>query len=126
MNPIEIMALLIALLSGIKLIVIMINQKAWLNFWKPIYRKSGITTIVALVIGAVSLNYLMQVMSIVHLFAAMLFFTAMMLLSFMAYSKETLAFAEQIYKKKNLLARAWLPTIVWVILLVWVFYTLFV
>jgi len=125
MTPIQIMALIVAIFGGIKIIVLLMNPKSWLSFVKTIYKNPGITTIIALIVAGASLWYLLKYMTIVHIFAAMLFTMALILLGFVAYPKDTLAFAEKMLKDKNLLRKCWLVTIIWIVLLAWVIYSIF-
>ena len=122
MTPIQIMALIVALLGAIKTIVVLIKPKAWVDkVVKPIYANPMVTSIVALIIGGVSLWYLLQELTIVQIFASMLFFMALMLLGFAAFSKDTLAFAQKLLKDKECIKRSWLLLILWIALLIWVF-----
>ncbi|MBN1645158.1 hypothetical protein JW851_03945 [Candidatus Woesearchaeota archaeon] len=125
MTPIQIMALIAAILAGIKIIVILLNPKKWMVVVNKIYANPAVATIAGLVIAGVSLNYLLKVMTIVHVFAAILFFAGMMIIGFAAYQKDTLAFANKILKDKNAIKRAWLSIIIWIALIIWVFWILF-
>lgn len=126
MTPIEIMALIVAVLGGLKLIIILIDPKIWLNkVVKNLYCSSATAMIIGLVITGVSLYYLLKVMSIVNIFAVMLFFMGLMLMAFAAYTKDTLALAGKMLKDKTVIRKAWLVTIIWIALLAWVLYALF-
>ena len=126
MTPIQIMALIVALLGAIKLIVVLMSPKAWIDkVVKPIYANPMVTTIIALIIGGISLWYLLKELTIVYIFAVMLFVMSLMLLGFSAYSKEAIAMAQKVLKDKDAIKKAWLPIIIWILLLIWVFYTLF-
>ena len=125
MTPIQIMALIVALLGAIKMIVIFISPKSWIkNVVKPIYKTPMIASIAGLIITGVSLYYLNQELTIVQIFAVLLFFFGLMLMTFAAVSKEMMKLAENVLKKDGLI-RFWLPILVWIILLIWVFYALF-
>ena len=125
MTPIQIMALIVALLGGIKLIVILIDPRIWLKkVVKPIYGNPMFASVLGLLIAGVSLYYLNKSFTIVQIFAVMIFFMGLMLMSFAAVSKEMLALADKVLKKDCLKA-FWLPTIIWILLLIWVFYALF-
>ena len=125
MTPIQIMALIVALLGGIKLIVILIDPKIWLKkVVKPIYSNPMFASVLGLLIAGVSLYYLNKSFTIVQIFAVMVFFMGLMLMSFAAVSKEMLVLADKVLKK-DCLKKFWLPTLVWILLLIWVFYALF-
>lgn len=125
MTPIETMALLVALLAAIKLVVILINPKTWLGVVKKIYVNPILTTLVALVLAIVTLNYLLKELTLVQIFAAMLFFMFLMLLGFAAYSEDMLVFADKLLKNKTTIKKAWLAILVWIILIIWVLKALF-
>jgi len=125
MNPIEIMALIIAALAGIKILVLFHNPKTWLNVVKNIYSSPAVATIIGLIIAGISLNYLLKYMSIVHVFAAMLFFAGLMMITCATYTKDTIAFAGKILKDKNTIKKAWLSMLIWIALIVWVLWILF-
>ncbi len=125
MTPIQIMALIVAVLGAIKLIVIVIDPKIWLKkVVKPIYANTMLASLIGLIIAGVSLYYLKQTMTIVDIFAVMLFFFGLMLMSFAVMSKEMVALADKVLRKDGLM-RFWLPMLVWILLLIWVFYALF-
>ena len=127
MSPIEIMALIVVLLGIIKIIVIVYDPKVWLNsVVKPIYKNSCVTMVVALILAGGSLYYLLMELNLIQIFAVFFFMAALMLMSFAAYSKDTIAFATKLLSTKNLLQKAWLALLVWLVLLAWVLYVMFV
>jgi hypothetical protein len=125
MTPIEAMALIVVVISLIKLIVILINQNAWLSVGKSLYKNPVGTTLVSLLLGYFVLKKLLVELSIVQIFAVFLFFMFLMMISFSAFSKETLEFAERIYREKHILRKSWLSVIIWIALLVWVLASIF-
>ncbi len=125
MTPIQIMALIVAVLGGIKLLVILVDPRIWLKkVVKPIYANPMFASVLGLLIAGVSLYYLNKSFTIVQIFSVMIFFMGLMLMSFATMSKEMLALADKALQK-NCLKRFWLPTLVWILLLIWVFYALF-
>lgn len=125
MTPIQIMALIVAVLGGIKLLVILIDPKIWLKkVVKPIYANPMFASVLGLLIAGVSLYYLNKSFTIVQIFSVMVFFMGLMLMSFATVSKEMIVLADKVLKK-DCLKRFWLPTLVWILLLIWVFYALF-
>jgi len=125
MTPIQIMALIVAVLGAIKMLVIIVDPKIWMKkVVKPIYANTMVASLIGLIIAAVSLYYLTQVMTIVDIFAVLLFFMGIMLMSFAVMAKELTTLADKVLKK-GVLAKFWLPMIIWILLLIWVFYALF-
>ena len=125
MTPIEIMALNIAGLVGIKLLVIMANPKKWMLVVNAIYGNPGITTVVGLVLAGWSLNHLLKTFTIVDIFAVMFFFMMLILVGAVGFAKELMPIANKMLKEKNILQRAWLATLIWVVLIAWVLWQLF-
>jgi len=127
MTPIEIMALIIAVIAGIKILVLLVKPRAWFdNIVKPIYSKPALTSVIALILAGFVLKYLLNSgLTIIQIFAVMLFFALIMALSFAAYSKEMLEWAEKMLEDKAIIKRAWLAILVWIVLVIWVLYSLF-
>ncbi len=126
MTPIEIMALIVVVITAIKIVMVLINPKflmigARVDFGSPI-----LTTIVSLVLMVIALKYLLVEMTIVQVFAAMLFFCPLILMGFTPYSKDILQLASKVFEDKDILKKVWLAIIIWAILIVWVLYTLFI
>ncbi len=125
LSSIEVMALVLAIVGIVKVIVIVVNPSAWRRVIRAVYGSRGVLTIVSLVFGAVTLYYLLKEITIVQIFAAMLFLMFVMLLAVSAYSKQLLAFYDTLLKDRAVVAKAWVAIIVWVILTVWVLYSIF-
>ena len=126
MTTIEIMALIVAALVGIKLLVILINPRSWMVVIKTVYAKPILTILIALVLGAVTLNHLLKEFTIVQIFGVMLFLMFLMVIGFAVYSKEMVAWAERLLEDKAAVKKAWLAIIVWVALIIWMLYTLLI
>ena len=120
MTPVEIFALIIALGILLKLIVGVLNPKAWLNMTKKIYASPVLIVIVSLILGAVVLKYLLVELTIVQIYASMLFLMFVGVLSLAVYVKEMLPLIEKILKRGNILKKAWLPVLIWFVLTLWV------
>lgn len=128
MTPIEIMALIVALLSAVKLLAILINPEFWINnVAKKFWTKPGVVSLVSLVIALIALVFLLQELTIVQIFAVMLFLMCLMIIGFAPYSKDMLALVEEkIFRDKNILKKSWLAVTVWIVLIIWVLCALFV
>ena len=124
MTPIEIMALIVASLIVIKLVVIFINPKHWAKVAETFFKNPTVTIVVSLVWAAVVLFFLLQELSIVHIFAVTLFLMPLIGVGFAFYAKETTAWMKKLLKQKNMLRRAWLIVVIWLVLALWVLYTI--
>jgi hypothetical protein len=125
MTPIEIIALLMVFLAVIKIVVILHNPAAWWAIPKNLFKHAGLISVGSLALAILVLYYLLQELSIVQVFASVVFTSLLVMSSVAAYSKEFLLFGEKIVKKKNIIRRAWVQLIAWVILMVWVVYVIF-
>ncbi len=123
MTPIEVMALIFVLLGIAKLVAVFVSPRSWLKVVRIVYKIPWITAIVALVLVFVTLGYLLIELTIVQVFAVMLFVCFLMMLGWAPLSKEMIEFKERLATRTNL-KRLWLAIAVWIILLVWALYTI--
>jgi len=125
MTPIEIMALIVIVVAVIKLIVILVKPKAWIGVVKSVYSNSVLTMVVSLVLAVIVLNYLLTELTIVQIFASMLFFALLASLSISVYSKDLISLGNKMLKDRKFLSKAWLAIVVWIILIIWAVKELF-
>ena len=129
MTPVEIMALIVAVFVGFKLLMILISPKSWMGIVKTvtIWKNPIPTILVSIVLAAVTLMYLLQELTIVQIFATTLFVMFLMIISLSSCAKATLALEKQVFKEigVKLSMEAWLSIIVWGILTIWVLWALF-
>ena len=119
-TPVQWMALILIVVSLIKILVILIKPKAWYsNVVKPIWKSPAITMVVSLILAAVVLYYLIQEITIVQILASMLFFALLMAVGFSIYQKEVLGIADKMFKSKDLVKKSWLYIILWLIVIGW-------
>ena len=122
MNSIEIMALIVAVISMIKIIVILINPKYWKAVAHVVCKNQVATTVIALVLAVVVLRYLLTELNILQIFATMLFLILLMAVSFSSYSKEMLQLTDKVLSNRDVLKKGWVPIIIWLALIAWVLY----
>lgn len=125
MEPIQIIALSVAILSIIKLLFILTNPKSWFSMVKSIYSNKLLTTIVSTILALVVLNFLIKEITIVQIFAVMAFVMLLFTLTGSSYGKDIISLAEKRYKDKNKIKNAWFPILIWVLLLIWLLFFLF-
>ena len=119
-TAIENIALILIVVSLIKIITIIIKPMAWYNgVVKKVYRPSKITPIIFLILALIVLYYLLQELTIVQILAVMLFTALIFAIGSSAYSKELINLADKLYKQKNIVKRSWLSFVIWIILLLW-------
>ena len=118
-TPVEIIALIVIAVSVIKMIVLLVNPRAWMNFAKGIYSKSGVVQFVSLILAAVVLYYLLQEITIVQVLAVVAFTVLIVLVGIAGEIGPLIKKYETIIKKGNLWKQYWLYTLIWIILLIW-------
>ena len=124
LTAVEWIAAILIVVGIIKLLVILINKKVWMDYVvKPIY-SSKLTSIIFAVLAGIILYYLLQELSIVQIVASVAFSALLMGTIFAAYSKEMLKFAEDIFRKR-FSAWIWLYSLVWLALMIWAAYVIF-
>ncbi len=79
-----------------------------------------ITSIIALVLAAIVLYYLVWIegITIVQIFAVTAFVVLLMAVGIGTYAKEVISMATKMLKK-GVLKRAWFYTLIWVVLMIW-------
>ncbi len=125
LGTIEIFALIAILLAAIKILIILTNPKSWMDIVKTVWTNSTLTGIISLILAVVVLYYLLAELTIIQIFAVMLFFALLAGVTVSAYSKEVIALGTKMLKDKTILKKAWLSIIIWIALIVWGLYVLF-
>lgn len=118
MNALEVMTVILSVFVLIKLVVLAIDPKKWMKFAEKLLSRKGWVQAIYLVLVLVAGYYLFQYLTIVEVLATVAFVSLLIALAFIPYSDRLLA----IYKKtdmKGMLLKSWLPTIIWLILIVW-------
>lgn len=133
MKPVEIMALLAACAVIIKLVVALISPRAWLdNITRRTWTHPILTTLLSMVLAVATLVFLLKELTIVQIFASLLFLTPLIVLGFVPFAGELLELEKllelenKILRDRNALKKAWLASLIWLILAAWVLYALFV
>lgn len=124
-NAIEIAALVIVVLSLIKVIIVVFNARAWAKVVKFLYGNATMTFIVELILAAVLFYYLIQQLTIVQIMAVIALGALLTGMTFAVYGKETVAWASKLLNTRTLLKRAWLPILIWLALVIWALVELF-
>lgn len=119
MTALQMMAWFVIVLSAVKILVVAINPKAWMdNVAKPLYTHAALqwTFLAIAVLGWYELR---KTMSYEQLFAAMFVFMFLYAAAFAPYGKDVLGSLEHTYKNKAAMwKKSWPSVVVWVVLLV--------
>jgi len=124
-SVIEWFALILIVVVAIKIFVILINPKSWLNFTKSLFGRPWLAGLVSLILAAIVLYYLMQSgITIVQIFAVLLFYSLLMAVGITPYTKEVFGLADRLYKK-NILRTNWFYLLIWIALMIWALTAIF-
>ena len=120
-TPIEWIALILIVISAIKIIVILVNPGAWnAKVVKKVWANPNLAMVVSLVLAAIVLYYLLQGgLTIVQILAVTLFVALLIGSGMAGYKNELIAMADKMLKDKSMIKKSWLYIVVWVILLAW-------
>jgi len=118
--PVEIIALILIVGGLIKIAVLLVNPKSYMNFTKGIYSKPKAISALALVFAAIVLYYLIQSgITIVDILAVTAFVALLVLFGMAKEVGPVIKHFEVIIKKGNLWEDYWLYILIWVVLMLW-------
>jgi hypothetical protein len=116
MGAIETLAIILIVISVIKLLTILISPKTWTNFVKKIYVNKTAAIVVYSVLAAVVLYYLLGAgITIVQILAVTVFVSLLLGIGFVKYMDHLL----KLFPKNYSLKDQWFYVLIWVILLLW-------
>ncbi|MEK6820046.1 MAG: hypothetical protein AABY03_02525 [Nanoarchaeota archaeon] len=122
-TTVEWLALLIAVLSLVKIATLMIKPKIWINFSAKLWKKPKVTGIVALILSVAVLYFLLQEMTIVQIFATALFFKLLLIAGSASYAKDLLSIKKKNIKKIIKESRFFI--LIFLLLIIWVLWEIF-
>lgn len=126
MTPIEIIALIGAVIVPIKIIMLLIGQKFWFEKVTEKYWGNSITTtVLSLVVVIVLLIFLLQELTIIQVWAGAVFGMALTSLALAPFSKYMLGVEKKWFTETNVLKTGWVAGLVWVAIVLWVLYSIF-
>ena len=122
-TTLEWFALIIALFSLVKIAFILFKPKAWMGFSQKIWKRPKIVGMISLILSAVVLYYLLQELTIVQIFATILFFSLFMMMGFVPYIKDLMSITRKNMKKIIKESRVYI--LIWLLLIIWVLWEIF-
>ncbi len=126
MTPIELMALIVIIAGVVKILVILINPKSWTSLVRKVYSNNNLAAIISFILALITLYYLIQSgLTIVHIFAVMLFVALLAGVSISRNAKEVASLMDKMVKKGNIWKQHWLSLVIWILLLAWGLVVLF-
>lgn len=125
LTSIEWIALIFAVIGLIKLIVVIFNKQAWYKgVTKKVHGNQKISAIIFVLLAIIIFYYLLRVMNIVQIMAAMAFGTLLIGLGFLYLSKDLLPALDKAIKRK-LGFWMWIYILVWIVLFAWTLCNIF-
>ncbi len=124
MTPIEIIAVIFAILILVKIIVVFIRPKAWIRFAETITRNHLIITLVYIILAIILGYYVFSVFSVVTVFVIAIFGILLMAIGLIPYFESIIKTTKKMTREK-ILQSFWLSLLIWLIFAIWVLYVVF-
>ncbi len=113
------LALIVIAIFVIKMVVLLVKPKAWMDLAEKIYMNTIVTVIVSVILGYLVLGSLVEAgITYVQIFAVISFVILLFALSIAIYAKEMIALGRNLINSGSLWKKAWFPVLVWVVLCV--------
>lgn len=128
MSAIELIALITAIITPIKLVIVLKSQRFWFRkVTKKFWRGSGNKTmLLSYLVAGICLAFLLQEMTIVQIWATALFVMALITAALAPFSKYMLEVEHKWFSETSVVRKGWLAGVVWAAISIWVLYALFV
>lgn len=130
MTAIEIIALIVVVLSLVKIVALALAPQAWNSKKNPLmalFWGSGTLSYVApLMLAGVVLYYLLAYFSITEIFAASMFSWAFFILVFAPYRSSLMRMMDEIVAEGDFIKKNWVTITAWLLLVAWVLCDMFV
>ncbi|MBU3912993.1 MAG: hypothetical protein KKB21_00815 [Nanoarchaeota archaeon] len=119
MDAIGIFALVVAVVALVKILTIIIKPRAWFNLAERIWRAPTLAMVICIILAAVVFYNLIQELTIVQIFAVILFVALLSGVSVASYHNEMISMASKILKDRNFVKRSWISLVIWLVLILW-------
>ena len=115
----ETLVLILIAITVVKLVVISVKPEAWLNLTKGIYSNNNkISQITLLALSYIMLDILVASgLSYVQILATAFFIVMFIGFGFASFNVDFMPMVTKIYRKGNILRKAWLYTLIWIVLM---------
>jgi len=119
-TPIEYMALILVIISLLKIMSILINPRFWYEkIVKTVWKKPTLILIASLLISGISLYFLLQELTIVQILAVIFYTVFLMTAGIALFPNHLLQLKEKLYHDKNVIKRSWIYILIWLALLIY-------
>ena len=116
MTPLETLALIFALLILLKMIIVLINPKAWLNLTKSLFNKKPVTALIYFILMIIAGYYVFTSLSIIQISAVMLFTSLLIALAWVPYAQTMMDLRKKVIKQDHILRKNWLTFLIFLII----------
>lgn len=117
---INILALILLVAAAIKILVILISPKSWVKVTKKVWKYPLNVMVASLVLAALVLYLLISSgITIIQIFAVMLFVGLLAAAGVAMYSKVIVNAAARLLRDREIIKKSWIYILVWVILILW-------
>ncbi|MFQ5572518.1 MAG: hypothetical protein ACE5G0_22825 [Rhodothermales bacterium] len=123
MTAIELLATLFAVTVLVKLAIVSVRPKLWMNITGGLLGHYVLTTIIYSILAVIVGYYVLTSVSIVEVAAIMLLTSLLIGIGVAPYSGTILKWRDEILSIG--VGRAWLAIVIWAALALWVLYTVF-
>lgn len=129
MTSIQIIALILIIISLIKIVVIFIKPALWYGDKNPLIRywmkaKGGV--VISLALGVLVLSYLLKELSITQIFATTAFLALFMMIAFAPYAKHLYEWVNrEASTDSDIFRHNWIALVLWLGLVIWVLVDIF-
>jgi len=120
MTPIEIIALIVIVVSVIKMLVLLVNPTSWMNMAKGFYKSPGVFSFIGLILAAIVLYYLVAGgMTIIQILAAAAFVSLLLMIGIAPHADSLIKKYQAQAKRGRVFQDNWLYALIWIVLLIW-------
>ncbi|MBI5803397.1 hypothetical protein HY448_01795 [Candidatus Pacearchaeota archaeon] len=108
------------IISAIKISILLVKPKSWIDFAKWLYSKTITTSIVALILAAITLYYLIQSgITIVQILAVTAFVALLLIVGLAPQMSVLIKRYEIMVREGKLWKEYWLYILIWIALIGW-------
>ncbi len=125
MTPLATLALIFALLILLKIIIVLINPKAWLNLTKSLFNKKPVTALIYFILIIIAGYYVFTNLSIIQISAVMLFTSLLIALAWVPYAQTMIDLRKKVIKQDHILRKNWLTFLIFLIIAMLVLKSIF-
>lgn len=119
MNTIEIFALILIGLAAVKILMLLYKPEVWFNLVGKIYIVPQLVTLLALLLSAIVLYFLINAgLTIAEILAVCLFIALLIMVAMASYAEELLVWIKQ-QDISAIIRRTWIYMVAWILLLAW-------